>query len=109
MLDTLRPQSKEGKSHSGGRVLIYVWALEQRTSRRGWDDGDEQDVMVPWVMKLSRNDYGVQSSKTLNRYYHLYRQGELESDIAEAGGLVIESGYEKDNWWAIAGRPLRSA
>lgn len=65
--------------------------------------------MVPWVMKSSSNDHGVQSSKTFNRYYHLYHQGELEDDIVEAGGWVIESGYEKDNWWAIAGRPLRSA
>jgi tRNA (uracil-5-)-methyltransferase TRM9 len=37
------------------------------------------------------------------RYYHLYRKGELETDIAAAGGVVLESGYEKDNWWAICG------
>jgi tRNA (uracil-5-)-methyltransferase TRM9 len=40
--------------------------------------------------------------KTFLRYYHLYRKGELERDIVEAGGTVVESGYEKDNWWAIA-------
>lgn len=39
--------------------------------------------------------------KTFLRYYHLYKKGELEQDIAEAGGVVLESGYEKDNWWAI--------
>ncbi|KAL8779739.1 MAG: hypothetical protein Q9194_001282 [Teloschistes cf. exilis] len=109
VLDTLRPQPQDERNPLGGKALIFVWALEQRTSRRGWGDGDEQDVMVPWVMKSSSNDHGVQSSKTFNRYYHLYHQGELEDDIVEAGGWVIESGYEKDNWWAIAGRPLRSA
>ena len=31
----------------GGKSLIYVWALEQKGSRRGWDEGCEQDVMVP--------------------------------------------------------------
>jgi tRNA (uracil-5-)-methyltransferase TRM9 len=43
-----------------------------------------------------------EGDKTFLRYYHLYRKGELESDIEQAGGNVIESGYEKDNWWAIA-------
>jgi tRNA (uracil-5-)-methyltransferase TRM9 len=105
----------------GGKVLIYVWALEQKDSRRGWDEGHEQDVMVPWVLKQKKekkvkqrrgdatNDekadrQGVQEEggdKTFLRYYHLYKKGELEQDIADAGGVVLESGYEKDNWWAI--------
>lgn len=81
----------------GGRALIYVWALEQKNSRRGWNTGDEQDVMVPWVMKESGD-----TQKTFHRYYHLYSAKELEHDIATAGGRVLDSGYEKDNWWAIA-------
>ena len=94
ILELLR-RSTEAKI--GGRVLVYVWALEQKHSRRGWDEGDDQDVMVPWVMKQ-----GPEEGKTFNRYYHLYRQGELEHDIVEAGGVVLEAGYERDNWWAIA-------
>lgn len=123
VLDLLRPPS--GKNdQNGGRALIYVWALEQKDSRRGWDEGHEQDVMVPWVMKggekkknekkqKKREDDGLepasedtsteqQESKTFLRYYHLYRKGELEHDIEAAGGKVTESGYERDNWWAIA-------
>ncbi|CAK4033861.1 tRNA (carboxymethyluridine(34)-5-O)-methyltransferase [Lecanosticta acicola] len=87
----------------GGKALLYAWALEQESSRRGWSGKDHQDVMVPWVMrgkKASRD--GQAEDKTFHRYYHLYRQGELESDIEVAGGQVIEAGYEKDNWWAIA-------
>jgi tRNA (uracil-5-)-methyltransferase TRM9 len=34
-----------------GRALLYVWALEQKDSRRGWDEGNQQDTMVPWVMR----------------------------------------------------------
>lgn len=83
------------------KALIYVWALEQRHSRRGWDEGDDQDVMVPWVMKKGKAGEN-EESKSFNRYYHLYRRGELERDIQVAGGEVIESGYEKDNWWAVA-------
>lgn len=93
VLELLRPSTE---AEPGGKALIYVWALEQKHSRRGWDEGDDQDVMVPWVMKQ-----GPEEGKTLNRFYHLYRQGELEHDIVEAGGVVSEAGYEKDNWWAI--------
>jgi tRNA (uracil-5-)-methyltransferase TRM9 len=131
-----------------GRALIYVWALEQKNSRRGWDENSPQDVFVPWVLqkgnknknqpkqqgqkqskavsrteRQQRNEISVTSTETpgegvttgdsedkgkeaeaspvYNRYYHLYKQGELEFDAAEAGGKVIESGYEKDNHWAI--------
>lgn len=88
-----------------GKALIYVWALEQKNSRRGWDKGDQQDVMVPWVMKAPAGSGGQQpADKTFHRYYHLYEEGELERDIRAAGGTVVESGYEKDNWWAIATR-----
>lgn len=78
-----------------------MWALEQKTSRRGWDEGDEQDVMVPWVMKQKGEE---DAERVFHRYYHLYRRGELEEDIEQAGGLVEVSGYERDNWWAIAKR-----
>lgn len=85
-----------------GRVLVYVWALEQRASRRGWDEGGEQDLLVPWVMRAKKGDGG--SDETYQRYYHLYRKGELEEDVVAAGGKVLDTGYEKDNWWAICTR-----
>jgi len=126
-----------------GRALIFVWALEQKDSRRGCDEGHEQDVMVPWVRKTgqakttgkkkvkeqkqtniektrpdghtdARDGNDRVSSKiqaaapapspaeqTFHRYYHLYKRGELEEDIQAAGGIVVDSEYEKDNWWAI--------
>ncbi|PQE09862.1 tRNA (uracil-5-)-methyltransferase trm9 protein [Rutstroemia sp. NJR-2017a BBW] len=91
----------------GGKALIYVWALEQKSSRRGWDEGGEQDVMVPWVMKTGKKNNPTgegPTEQTFQRYYHLYRSGELEEDITAVGGTVLESGYEKDNWWAICSR-----
>ena len=94
ILELLRNEEK-----SPGKALLYVWALEQDSSRRGWKAGDEQDVMVPWVLKSKGKE-----DKTFQRYYHLYRKGELEGDVDSAGGVVLESGYEKDNWWAIARR-----
>ena len=87
VLDTLRRD---------GKALIYVWALEQKSSRRGWDELCEQDVMVPWKTKRGQEDV------TYLRYYHLFRKGELEECVAKAGGKVLEGGYEKvrlrDKW-----------
>ncbi|KAI1480363.1 S-adenosyl-L-methionine-dependent methyltransferase [Daldinia eschscholtzii] len=122
LLDCVRPRS--------GKILVYVWALEQGTSRRGWDEGTaDQDQLVPWVMKSSNNkkpkkqktkeqerEQEQASNKkendeaaanggagaTYQRYYHLYRKGELEEDVQAAGGEILGSGYEKDNWWVIA-------
>ena len=106
ILEILKPQA---------RALIFVWALEQESSRRGWSERDEQDVMVPWVMRGSRKAVNAtqeaqdchganeqSQDKIFHRYYHLYSKGELERDIAAAGGVVVDAGYEKDNWWAIA-------
>ncbi|CAP80153.1 tRNA methyltransferase, has a role in tRNA modification [Penicillium rubens] len=93
--EIMRTVKHGSETQEGGKVLIYAWALEQKNSRRGWDKGDEQDRMVPWVRKGDR-------PQTFHRYYHLYAEGELERDIDNAGGRVLESGYEKDNWWAIA-------
>jgi tRNA (uracil-5-)-methyltransferase TRM9 len=72
--------------------------------------------MVPWVKRGSRKASNVtqkaeqtangsdrqEQDRTFHRYYHLYASGELERDIDAAGGVVKDSGYEKDNWWAIA-------
>lgn len=104
--------------NQNGRALIFVWALEQGNSRRGWTEKDEQDVMVPWVMRGSKMTAAEQETRNLHRtkqtteqttedkvfhrYYHLYAQGELENDINAVGGIVRDAGYEKDNWWAIA-------
>lgn len=102
ILRTLKPATMQAP---GGKALLYAWALEQKTSRRGWDKGDQQDVMVPWVMKDNNpKDSSSDQPKVFHRYYHLYEATELERDINDAGGRVLESGYEKDNWWAIATR-----
>jgi tRNA (uracil-5-)-methyltransferase TRM9 len=88
-----------------GQALFFVWALEQKSSRRAWDTGDEQDVLVPWVLKPSHTKTDDdRKERTFQRYYHLYQQGELERDIIAAGGTISRSGYDRDNWWAIAFR-----
>lgn len=97
LLEAVRP--------ADGRVLVYVWALEQASSRRGWDEGADQDQLVPWVYrpKVKPAD-GSSGDTTYQRYYHLYRKGELEEDVVAVGGRVVDSGYDRDNWWAVASR-----
>ncbi|KAI4725914.1 S-adenosyl-L-methionine-dependent methyltransferase [Aureobasidium sp. EXF-10728] len=119
--------------NANGKALLYVWALEQKDSRRGWDEGNQQDTMVPWVMRekkeKQKKDRKQQNKgdatqqqvsaeqtqttgtslepagdKTFYRYYHLYRKGELEENIELAGGTIVEAGYDRDNWWAICQR-----
>lgn len=86
----------------GGRLLVFVWALEQEGSRRGWKRGGVQDVMVPWVMRGGGGKGEGEEDKVFQRYYHLYCEGELEGDVQAAGGKVLEKGYERDNWWVVA-------
>ncbi|AMD21641.1 HFL215Wp [Eremothecium sinecaudum] len=141
------------KLRSGGEALIYCWALEQGNSRRGYHEGMEQDVLVPWVLQqkpatkqkpkkehsakvdlqcippserasflerwkkeqeLKRNqehetpEKAQQSPATTDtkyRYYHLYKQGELEEDCESAGGIIVRNGYEKDNWYVVVKKP----
>jgi len=106
ILNTLKVTDDDPSTDA--RALIYVWALEQKSSRRGWDKGDEQDVMVPWIMKQKTKNDPDEKDKVFQRYYHLYQSGELDNDIISAGGRVLNAGFEKDNWWAIATRKTPS-
>ena len=94
----------------GAPALLCVWALEQQDSRRGWREGGEQDVLVPWIVKGSRKRGGkgpagtTSDDTTYRRFYHLYASGELEEDVRSACGKIVESGYERDNWWVVCQR-----
>lgn len=120
------------KLKPGAEALIYCWALEQESSRRGYKEGDEQDVLVPWVLQQPRekkpktegtrlqkqesnspeNDSATEPKcaadsepTTKYRYYHLYRKGELDDDALGTEMCdIVDTGYERDNWWIIARR-----
>lgn len=84
----------------GGRLLIFAWALEQpqssalyrRQDLEYFEPGSRQDVLVPWHNKAD--------GRTHHRYYHLFKEGELEGLRPDCLELV-ESGYDKDNWFVI--------
>ncbi|KEF51256.1 uncharacterized protein A1O9_12606 [Exophiala aquamarina CBS 119918] len=103
ILQTLKPPSERS---GAGQALIFVWALEQKTSRRGWGQGDDQDVLVPWVLKPDGKAGPASHPTTYQRFYHLYREGEIQDDATVAGGHIVKSGYDRDNWWVIIERKI---
>jgi tRNA (uracil-5-)-methyltransferase TRM9 len=87
----------------GGRGLVFVWAFEPERNQSVYRHkltvvGDDpvaagQDVLVPW----QRPDGSVEQ-----RYYHLFREGELEELVLTVGGLrIVESGFDRDNYFLI--------
>lgn len=91
-----------------GRVLVYVWAIEQdKLSKRnvpGAPDEDSKegrDVFVPWVLStpntkpkahkltgadsVPATDHEVASQpQVFNRYYHMFAKGELTELVHDA-------------------------
>lgn len=81
-------------SKKDSKILITTWAMEQEEdSNFNFSSTNE---MVPWKSKEDGNTY--------LRYYHIYRKGELESEIRKLweGDLTIEKvEYELGNWSLI--------
>ena len=89
----------------GGRVLIYAWALEQGSESRREFPG--QDVLVPWVHHIRQGDIGVPTDysdqSVLQRYCHVFREGELEQLVtANAHARIDVSYYDTSNWCVAA-------
>jgi ubiquinone/menaquinone biosynthesis C-methylase UbiE len=76
-----------------GLILLYVWAFNQpEKSKRKFTSYDE---MVP---------YKTISGEIYYRYYHLYQENELESEVNEIKEYeheIVESGYEYGNYYVI--------
>ncbi|GMM49269.1 tRNA (carboxymethyluridine(34)-5-O)-methyltransferase [Starmerella bacillaris] len=81
------------KVKKGGKAMFYVWALEQKNARANFNVEKKQDVMVPYVVPTTKEVH--------ERYYHLYKENELLLDAQEAGGTIVDHGYERDNWYVI--------
>lgn len=94
----------------GGRVLVYVWALEQQDGRF-----EQQDVFVPWNNQLKFEGAAAEKvadkapnadKKTVvyKRFYHVFRKGELEALVEEVKGegdwhlRVARSYFDHENW-----------
>ena len=86
----------------GGQALFYAWALEQELASRSGHVFQEQDVLVPWHVKVGEQgakteervkearevveravaSHGevdeIKGAAVFQRYCHVYEKGELE-------------------------------
>ena len=67
-----------------------------------------QDMLVPWKLKKTgSNDRqtakgSCMETQTLHRFYHVFRQGELDALCTEVGGCAVtESYYDQGNWCVV--------
>ena len=95
-----------------GKFLIYVWALEQTEKKF-----TKQDNFVPWHLQQKwENDVKVETMESgpkivkeekinctvYQRYYHVFKKGEIENLIEKISGLEIEKSYfDHANWCCI--------
>ena len=80
-------------SKPNGKIFIEVWAYEQGPESR--ISFREQDVLVPFKDKVTIENLG-------NRFYHVFREGELKELVSKIDNItIIEEFYEKGNWGII--------
>jgi len=59
--------------------------------------------IIIYILIIFIHDYTYISKS--NRYYHLFKKGELDDLVDQIKiGKVVETGYDRDNWYVIAER-----
>lgn len=83
--------------NNGGLCFIEVWALEQETNNTNKNSNGfkEKSNMVKWT--------SIKTGDIYYRYYNIYRKNQLEKEINELEPrfLIINSGYQKGNYYII--------
>lgn len=95
----------------GGEGLITVWAYEHGDQSVSKKKFEQQDVFVPWHLSfkfetdlenIDKTDAIVDMEKksvVYKRYYHVFREGELDALIKQFHQLeIVDSYYDKENW-----------
>lgn len=80
----------------GGRGFVCAWAFEQDGSSR--HRFEKTDVFVPWNLskkKIERKREEDEEGLVLQRYCHVYREGELEQLVQDIANVVTENGIPK--------------
>ena len=81
----------------GGEALIYVWAFEQPR----FENETSQDVNVKWLLQKKYSEK-KENDEIFYRYYHLFKENELETLISHINTLeIIESGNQYNNWYCV--------
>lgn len=64
----------------------------------------QQDMLVPWKLKPSKNQNGnsTNHSPVFHRFYHTFKEGELENICSSIDGIsIVKSYYDEGNWCII--------
>jgi tRNA (uracil-5-)-methyltransferase TRM9 len=80
----------------GGLVFIQVWAFEQNL-------GSSEREKPGRKLKFKTQDTMVSWNNTHDRYYHVFKKGELEALIGQIVMKIeiLETKYDYGNWMAI--------
>ena len=84
---------------SGGQALIVVWAVDgiPKNKRETKFVQVDEEVMVGWT---TPSELGEEVK--LDRYYHLFAEGELEWLFSTVEGIrVKEIKFDHDNWYGL--------
>lgn len=74
-------------------------SLPMHTNRK---DFRHQDVLVPWKLKAEGTQANEASGNQFLRFYHVFREGELEKLCSMNADVIIESSYyDQGNWCVI--------
>ena len=77
-----------------GTALIVVWALDTTNEVNKKKKYESQDVLIPWIKTNGKG--------TEQRYYHLFKEGEL-GELCQSieGTEIVSSNYEKGNYICV--------
>nr|CCA16369.1 alkylated DNA repair protein alkB 8 putative [Albugo laibachii Nc14] len=92
----------------GKEGIIYAWAHEQQDTSRRHFDPNKQDFMVPWNLdrRYVKDDCKEKGNVVVQRFCHMFREGELQALVELAGNARVESSYYDNSNWAIVFRKV---
>lgn len=81
--------------------------VEAEDHKRLKVEGEDQDIAQDDQDQFKKDqdidqdnqDIPKDELNSFQRYYHLFKRGELDDLIEKAGGSILETGYDRDNWY----------
>ena len=91
-----RESSENGQSKSSNENdKQYIQVAEGRNSFQ------QQDLLVPWHLKNSNNKDPYQEEHVFHRFYHVFKQGELETLCRKIPNVKVRDLYLDCGNWCI--------
>lgn len=91
--------SREEKKDELSRELEHLSVESEMPVHCNRTKFEEQDVLVPWKIKSANSS---DQAKTLLRYYHVFKEGELDALVSQITNVsLIKSYFDQGNWCAV--------